>query len=95
VHNLRRLDWHHINAAPHDWAVEFDDLVKKSLDNRQFDALVDYQRHGTLAQMAIPTNDHYLPMLYTLGLADRKDSLRYLFEGFQYGSISMRCFLFE
>ncbi len=93
VHNLRNIDWHNINASYFDWAVEFDELAKSKLDNHDFEALVNYQQFGKLAQMAIPTNDHYLPMLYTLGLADKNEQVRYLFEGLQYGSISMRCFL--
>ncbi|MEM6725250.1 MAG: 4,5-DOPA dioxygenase extradiol, partial [Bacteroidota bacterium] len=92
VHNLRILDWQNIEAQPFDWAVEFDALAKTKLDKRDFQALVHYQKLGALAQMAIPTPDHYLPLLYTLGLAEANEPLRYLFEGLQYGSISMRCF---
>ncbi|HND87621.1 MAG TPA: 4,5-DOPA dioxygenase extradiol [Saprospiraceae bacterium] len=92
VHNLGILDWENIDAKPFDWALEFDALVKKHLDDRDFAALVNYPQFGKLAQMAIPTNDHYLPMLYTLGLAHPGEQLRYLYEGMQYGSISMRCF---
>lgn len=62
VHNLRNLDWHHIDATPFDWAVEFDEV------------------------------DHYLPMLYTLGIATKGERVEQLYEGMQYGSISMRCF---
>lgn len=95
VHNLRILDWQNINAQPFDWAIEFDELVKKHLDQHDFNALVDYSKFGKLAQLAVPTNDHYLPMLYTLGLADKNEKITHLFEGHQYGSISMRCFMVE
>lgn len=92
VHNLGILDWHNIAAKPYDWAIEFDDIVKNRLNDHDFTALVNYQQFGRLAQMAIPTNDHYLPLLYTLGLSDEKEQVSYLYEGHQYGSISMRCF---
>lgn len=92
VHNLGMLDWRNIDASPADWAVSFDDIIKQHLANNNFKALVDYQKLGKLAQMAIPSNDHYLPMIYTLGLADHNELVTPLFEGFQYGSISMRCF---
>ena len=92
VHNLRILDWHNINAKPFDWAVEFDETVKKHLVNKDFNPLVNYQQMGQLARMAIPSNDHYLPMIYTLGLADKDEQVTQLFEDIQYGSISMRCF---
>ena len=92
VHNLKTLDWNNIDAKPMDWAVEFDELVKAKLSNLDFQALVDNQQFGKLSEMAHPTNEHYLPMLYTLGLADKNEEVKYLFEGFQYGSASMRCF---
>jgi 4,5-DOPA dioxygenase extradiol len=95
VHNLGILDWQNINARPFDWALEFDEVVKARLGEKDFQPLVDYRSLGRLAQMAIPTSDHYLPMLYTLGLAEPSESVRYLFEGFQYGSVSMRCFLVQ
>ena len=92
VHNLRTLDWSNIHAKPQDWAIEFDELVKSKLNKQDFTSLVNYGQLGRLAQMAIPTNDHYLPMIYALGLADKTESVKYLFEGIHYGSISMRCF---
>ena len=92
VHNLNILDWNNIDAKPMDWAVEFDELVKAKLNNLDFQALVNYQQFGKLSEMAHPTNEHYLPMLYILGLADKNEEIKYIFEGFQYGSASMRCF---
>lgn len=93
VHNLGRLNWQDMDAATFDWAKEFDELVKQKLDNQAFNDLVNYGQWGNLAKLAIPTPDHYLPLLYSLGLADKKESIKYIFEGFQYGSISMRCLL--
>jgi 4,5-DOPA dioxygenase extradiol len=92
VHNLGILDWNNINAKPFDWAIEFDELVKTKLDKQDFASLINYQQFGKLAQLAIPSNDHYLPLMYTLGLAHKNEKIKYLFEGHQYGSISMRCF---
>jgi len=93
VHNLGKLDWNNINASAPDWAVEFDTLVKNKLDTKDYLPLIQYEILGRAALMSIPTNEHYLPFLYTLGLADEKEEIKYLFEGFQYGGISMRCFL--
>ncbi len=92
VHNLGKVDWHNINAKSSDWAIEFDSIVKNKLDLRDFKSLIDYKTLGTSAQLSIPSEDHYLPMLYTLGLAESKEPLHYLFEGFQFANISMRCF---
>jgi 4,5-DOPA dioxygenase extradiol len=72
--------------------VEFDTIAKTHLDNGSFNPLVNYGQFGALGQMAIPSPDHYLPMIYTLGLADKGEKVEHLYEGMQYGSLSMRCF---
>ena len=92
VHNLRLLNWSSIDAPPTDWSVEFDAAVKTHIDHRQFDQLIHYEKMGTIARLSVPTNDHYLPMLYSLGLTGTDEPVRHIFEGYQYGSISMRCF---
>jgi len=58
VHNLGRLDWQDVDAAPFDWSAEFDGIVKTHLDTRDFEPLVGYTRFGTLARVAIPSNVH-------------------------------------
>ena len=93
VHNLQMLNWQDMEAKPYDWAIEFDAVVKQRLDQAHFSELVDYQQFGALARASVPTNDHYLPMLYTLGLAEPNEHIIYPFEGFQYAGISMRSFL--
>ena len=92
VHNLKVIDWNNINAKPLDWAIEFDEIVKSKLNSQDYKALVNYEQLGSIFQLAHPTNEHYLPMLYTLGLTDKTEEVKYLFEGFQFGSASMRCF---
>lgn len=92
VHNLGRLDWHNIDGKTESWAQQFDHTVKQKLGNGDFNALVQYKKLGPEAMLAVPTEDHYLPMIYMLGLADNKEPLKYIYEGFQYGNISMRCF---
>jgi 4,5-DOPA dioxygenase extradiol len=91
VHNLGIFDWKE-DAPVKDWAAAFDAYVKKAIDERNFEALVNYHQQGREAALAVPTNDHYLPMLYIIGLLDKDEQIRYTFEGFQNGSISMRCF---
>lgn len=93
VHNLRILNWEDINAPAMDWSVAFDEIVKARLDEGDFKPLVEYQQYGSLSKLAIPTPDHYYPMIYALGLADRTERVTHVYEGFQYGSVSMRCFM--
>lgn len=91
VHNLGRVNFENPFALPDDWASEFDETVKAKIDSHDHNALVNYLDLGKSARIAVPTNDHYLPLLYTLGLQDKEEAHSYLFEGFQNGNISMRC----
>jgi len=92
VHNLRAIAPNHPTL---DWAAEFDAFVKEKIENKDHQALVDYQQAGKLAQLAHPTNDHYLPLLYVLGLRNEKDNLEFFNETFDMGSISMRSMIFN
>ena len=93
VHNLRILNWEDIDAPAMDWSIAFDEVVKSRLEAGDYKPLVDYHQYGTLAKLAIPTPDHYYPMIYAIGLADLSERVTHVYEGFQYGSVSMRCFL--
>lgn len=91
VHNLRQVVFSD-NAQPFDWALSFDATVKHKLEQGAFSDLVNYHTLGREAQLSIPTNDHYLPMIYTLGLINKNEAIRFTYEEIQNGSISMRCF---
>jgi len=92
VHNLGLIDFKAMGAKPYDWAVEFDEEVKSNLLSGNHKDLIDYRTMGKAASLAVPTLDHYLPMIYAIALQEKDDSLRFIFEGFQYASVSMRCF---
>ncbi|MBI5916192.1 MAG: 4,5-DOPA dioxygenase extradiol [Bacteroidetes bacterium] len=91
VHNLRMVNFQDF-AVKYDWAVEFDELVKQKITEGDYQPLIDYQQLGRAAQLSVPTNDHYLPMLYSLGLTEKNEALRFTYEEVLGGSISMRCF---
>jgi 4,5-DOPA dioxygenase extradiol len=94
VHNLRRIDWEKPHGAD-DWAVEFDARVKNAVETRDTEALTMPQKWGeALLATAHPTVEHYLPLLYCMGSTDERDAVSYPYEGFDYGSISMRMILF-
>lgn len=92
VHNLYQVDFNEF-AKPYDWAVEFDLLVESLLKQRNDKALIDYMLLGKAAQLSVPTNDHYLPLLYTLGLTNPSETLQNIYTGIQNASISMRSFI--
>lgn len=92
VHNLSRLRTEEESTNLFDWAVEFDAWSRDRLSGGDHQALVRYADLGQTARLAVPTNDHYLPLLYACGALGRDEPVRFTHEGFQHGSISMRCF---
>jgi 4,5-DOPA dioxygenase extradiol len=92
VHNLGMLDFENIDAATFDWAAEFDEKVKANLLGGNHDGLINYRKMGRTSLLAVPTLDHYLPMIYTAALQEKDEPITFFHEGFQYGSVSMRCF---
>ncbi|MFW9947999.1 MAG: 4,5-DOPA dioxygenase extradiol [Candidatus Odinarchaeota archaeon] len=91
VHNLRMIDYD-VNAPIMEWAKELDAVVKENIIDKNYDVLVHIEKLGANARIGIPTWDHYLPMIYIIGLQEAEDSVKFVHEGFQHGSISMRCF---
>jgi 4,5-DOPA dioxygenase extradiol len=92
VHNLRVADMENMEAKPFDWAIEFDDQVKRALLERNHDSLLDCQNMTRATSLSIPTLDHYLPMIFTMAMQEKDDELGFTYEGFQNRSVSMRCF---
>lgn len=88
VHNLRAINWN--SAAPgYDWAVRFSDAVRDHLSRGEHAPLVAYENLGADAQLAIPTPEHYLPLLYVIGAQQPGEAIAFVNDGIQNGSISM------
>ena len=79
VHNLRRAQFDVPDGQVDDWAKEFDETVKAKILSQDHKALIDYTNLGKSASLAVPTNDHYLPLLYTLGLQEKNETLSFPF----------------
>ena len=92
VHNLGAVGFEE-NAKPYDWAVEFDDIVKDCLVNKNHDKLIDYKSIGNSAIYSIPTSEHYLPLLYIIGLQEENEMVEFIYEGIQNKSISLTSFI--
>lgn len=90
VHNLRAMDWSRAELA-FDWARAFGDAATELLTTRPGDVLA-LQDHPDYAR-AVPTPDHFIPLLYLAGLArSAGEPLSALVEGHAFGSISMACY---
>jgi 4,5-DOPA dioxygenase extradiol len=87
VHNLRLADF--ALAAGYDWAERFDALVRAKIEGFDHAALAAYGELGADAQLAIPTPEHYLPLLYALGVQDVGEPVRIFNAACVLGSISM------
>ncbi len=92
VHNLRAM---RPGGAAQDFAVEFDRLFADRLEDRDVAALSDRAALGSLLKMAHPSVDHYLPSLTIAGAADKGDSLTFVNDAIDLGSVSMRSFIFH
>ncbi len=92
VHNLMLADFADMEARPYPWAVDFDLAVKDCLLQSDHERLVDYASLPG-ASLAVPTNEHYLPLLYVCGLQAAGDHIHFVHEGSQNASVSMRTFL--
>jgi len=86
VHNLMLMN---PAGAPFKWAEEFDKFAKNALEARDHSALINYDSEPS-ARLAVPTNEHYLPLLYAAGAAG-KEKPRFFNEKLFYASLSMRC----
>jgi 4,5-DOPA dioxygenase extradiol len=91
VHNLSLIDWN-IDAQAYPWAVAFDEKVKENILTGNHLDLIRYQNIGHSSVLSVPTPDHYLPMIYVLSLQEENEPVNFTYEGFQHGSVSMRCF---
>ncbi len=94
VHNLRMSipKLQASDSAPYDWALEFDKWVVEKITDGNYAALANYEQIGSAGKLAVPTTDHYIPMLYTLGLSYGKEPVQQVYESVEYGGLSMRTF---
>lgn len=89
VHNLQAYGWGSRDIRPFDWAQRFEDQVRDCLRQGDHAALVDYQRFGLDAQLSVPTPDHYVPLLYVIGLRGEEEQVSFPVQGMDGGSVSM------
>ncbi|MDR3651346.1 MAG: 4,5-DOPA dioxygenase extradiol [Paludibacter sp.] len=91
VHNLRHVAWdkHDDEEFGYNWAIEANETIKKLIVANKHDELIDYKSLGKAVQMAVPTPDHYLPLLYSLALKDENEEVSFFNDKTVMGSLSM------
>ncbi|MCE5331663.1 MAG: 4,5-DOPA dioxygenase extradiol [Bacteroidales bacterium] len=88
VHNLREVNWRNENTA-YDWAQETSEKVKQRIIDNNHRDLIDFKNQGTAFQRAIPTAEHYIPLLYALSLQTQSDTVSFFNDKIVMGSLSM------
>jgi len=89
VHNLSAYSWGEGDVQPFDWAVRFEEHARELMFKGEDAPLVNYESLGRDAMLSTPTPEHYLPLLYVLGLRRKKEKLSFPAQGVDGGSISM------
>lgn len=91
VHNLGMVDWTRLKEENYgyDWALELNQIFKDKILKWQHQDLMNYESLHKAAKLAIPTPDHYYPLMYILGLADKKDSISFFNDQAVGGSLTM------
>jgi 4,5-DOPA dioxygenase extradiol len=96
VHNLGLVAWDKMNAEyGYDWAIEANEKMKKFILNGDHRQLIDYKSQGKSFDLAIPTPEHYLPMLYALALKEENEKVTFFNDKPVAGSLSMTSFKIE
>jgi len=91
VHNLGMLAWDRLNSAEYgyDWAIEANEIMKKYILSCDHKSLIDFRSQGKAFNLAIPTPEHYLPLIYTLALKDEDETVTLFNDKIVGGSLSM------
>ncbi|WP_138495411.1 DODA-type extradiol aromatic ring-opening family dioxygenase [Paenibacillus pinistramenti] len=93
VHNLRRVNWR--ADQPEGWAIAFDDWLKEKLEAWDTKALFNYREEAPFGSEAVPTNEHFIPLLLAMGAGDRTKQASLLHRSYQYGNLSLSCWEFK
>jgi 4,5-DOPA dioxygenase extradiol len=90
THNMRSIDWSKTARAP-SWAAEFDAWSADVLGRRDVDALLQYRERAPGVRMALPTHEHFVPAIVTVGASvDIDETAQFPITGFTYGSFTKR-----
>jgi 4,5-DOPA dioxygenase extradiol len=93
VHNLGMVSWEKIDEPGfgYDWAIEAKEKMKKFILSDDHKSLIEYKSQGKAFDLAIPTPEHYLPLLYSLALKEEDERVSLFNDKAVAGSLSMTC----
>ena len=88
VHNLGMMVW---EDTAFDWAVEYDAKVAHWILQHEHEPIIHFERQGKAAMLAVNSAEHYLPLLYILGVSEQEEPVSFFADKLWGGSLSMRC----
>jgi 4,5-DOPA dioxygenase extradiol len=91
IHNLGLVDFAHMHKDNYgfDWAIESRAKINQWLLDGNFEPIINYDKQGRAIALAVPSPDHYLPLIYVLGLKEKSESLSLFNDKLLAGSLSM------
>jgi 4,5-DOPA dioxygenase extradiol len=91
VHNLHKVAWDKEDDEEFgfDWALEANEIFKNLIQSNNHKELINYGKLGTAVQMAVPTPDHFLPLLYALALKNENEEISIFNDKAVMGSLTM------
>jgi len=91
VHNLGMVAWDKLNtgAYGYDWAIEASERMKSFIMADDHQSLIDFKSQGNAFDLAIPTPEHYLPLIYSLGLKEKNEKITFFNDKTVAGSLTM------
>jgi 4,5-DOPA dioxygenase extradiol len=90
VHNLSRVEWGRLNETfGHDWATEANEKMKKFILDGNHKELIHFRSQGKAFNLAIPTPEHYLPLLYSLALQEKGEEVKFFNDKAVAGALTM------
>lgn len=91
VHNLRMVDWQNKNTA-FEWAVKTNDKIKKFIVNNDYKSLLDNKTWSKEFALAAPTVEHFIPLIYIMGIKEESEKVSFFNDKIEMGSLSMTSF---
>ena len=91
VHNLRMIDWDRMNdpVFGYEWAIEANEQMKRFILTEDHESLINFRSQGKAFDLAIPTPEHFLPLLYILALKEKKENVEFFNDKPVLGSLTM------
>lgn len=90
VHNLGKVEWRRLNETfGYDWAIEANDRMKKFILDGNHKELINFRSQGKAFDLAIPTPEHYLPLLYSLAMQEKNEEVKLFNDKAVAGALTM------